>query len=278
MASPVTLRPSTARAKSTSEIHSGSSSDVSAQGRELGAWEQSQHKSTYYASRGAKYDKQRKEISKARLGFLIAFIVAIGFLVTWQFVWVYLKYGDFIQFMNKNRPKAIWAPSGMATAFTLEMPALGQLVGFTNPAIAQAALLSYSGKNLSDVFKKKPTKYLAQIWNVGTFGLPTLKNPDPNAMTIICEGWACDAGIKMCLPTCPTFDTPWADMFTGGALSGMNGVFMAGIAKPGAGKTGGAMRGGMFVGFFLLGAGLSFWRASSAHKAAVKHTGTCAKV
>jgi len=249
-------------------------SRAAVEGRYLNELTATSTKSAYYSTETAKYDKQRRSVAKARLGFLIAFIVALGLLISWQLAMTYIRYGEFISFIDKYKPKDVWHPSGLSTAFAIEIPGIAEWAGFTNPSIAEAAYLSYYGDGLSETFKKKPTEYLASIWNIGTNGSAIVKNPNPNAMTIICEGWACEAGLPECFPACPTFRIPWIDAAAGGALGGVNGVFLSGIVSPGGGI---GLRAGMGIAFFAAYAGLAVWKSASATSAAKKNLPHCSK-
>jgi len=178
---------------------------------------------------------------------LIGIFVFALLLVGWQLLRIQIEYSKFIAMINKYRPKT-WLATGFESALAIAIPAVSGWVHFPTPALPLAANFSFRGfKNteVKQVFMKDPTRYLAEMWEYALVGSndPRARTSE-SALTIMCEGWACKAGVKLCLPACPQFDPNWVNVAVTGFTSGSMGLMAGMAAGPGRAAAAGATAAG----------------------------------
>jgi len=215
--------------------------------QQLRALSQGKEAGAAYSKRSAVLEQSRASSARWRLMLLIGALVFGLLLVGWQLVRIQIEYSKLIAMINKYRPRT-WLATGFETALALSIPALSGWLHFPTPALPVAADFSFRGlrdNEIKRLFMQDPTKHLAQMWEYALVGS---NNPQArtslSALTIMCEGWACEAGVKLCLPACPEFNPNWVNVAVTGFTSGSMGLMAGMAAGPGKAAAAGATAAG----------------------------------
>lgn len=205
----------------------------------------------------AKSAASRSKYLKWQLLLLLFVLLCFVAILAYELIFTWLSYIPLIRDVDKYKPSE-WRPSGYETALCIRYPGLHGLLRYPTPALALAVMFSMYSPYLKPKFMMNTTQYMSQMWQYATVGVfdPTA-NPDQNAMTIVCQSWACGASVQFCLPLCPSDDVSWSSVAMHGISVGIAGGFLGQMAGGKAGAGALAFKGGAgiasLVGFVVLG-------------------------
>lgn len=230
----------------------------------------------------------KSEVSRAKYvkwKFLLLLFVFLCFVVllAYELLYTWLAYMPLINDVDKYKPPE-WKPSGYETALCIRYPGLSGILRYPTPALALAAMFCFFSPALRPVFLQRATVYMSDMWRYTTLGsYDVTANQRQNALTIVCQSWACAARVTYCLPPCPDDSISWLSLGMTSLSVGMAGAFLGQMAggKAAAGSI--AVKGATgtismvaFVALASVAAVLSYFSQKHRHSDAKSQTPLCA--